>query len=84
MSIALDPEFAQALREIMQELSAREVEECRADQALTDLGLDSMSVAEVVVMLEERWNVVLELEEVEQIETFGQLQQLVQSKRNRT
>lgn len=84
MSNALDPEFAQALREIMLEISAREVEECRADQALSDLGLDSMSVAEVVVMLEAKWNVILEQEEVEQIETFGQLQELMLSKRSRT
>lgn len=82
MNTALDPEFARVLREIMLKISSHEIEEFRADQPLSDLGLDSVSLAEVVVMLEDEWNVSLDPTEIAEIQNFGQLQELMQRKRD--
>ena len=83
MNDALDPEFASVLRKIIATLSARDVEEFRLSQSLTELGLDSVSLAEVIVMLEDEFNVSLDQREIEQIESFGQLQELMQRARNK-
>lgn len=82
MNDTLDPEFARVLRDIMTKISARDVGEFRANQSLSELGLDSVSLAEVIVMLEDQYNVSLDQREIEQIESFGQLQELLQRARN--
>lgn len=83
MNDALDPEFATVLRDIMTKISSRDVGEFRASQSLTELGLDSVSLAEVIVMLEDEFNVSLDQREIEQIDSFGQLHELVQRARNK-
>jgi len=82
MQDALDPEFASVLKDIMTKISSRDVGEFRASQSLSELGLDSVSLAEVIVMLEDEFNVSLDQREIEQIESFGQLQELLQRARN--
>lgn len=81
MSQELDPEFAAVLREVMSKVSARDVGEFSANQPLSDLGLDSVSLAEVVVMLEDHWNLSLDPREIESLNDFGQLQEVVRRAR---
>ena len=83
MNDALDPEFATVLRDIMTKISSRDVGEFRASQSLAELGLDSVSLAEVIMMLEDEFNVSLDQREIEQIDSFGQLHELVQRARNK-
>lgn len=82
MQDSLDPEFASVLKDIMTKISSRDVGDFRASQSLSELGLDSVSLAEVIVMLEDEFNVSLDQREIEQIESFGQLQELLQRARN--
>jgi acyl carrier protein len=83
MNDALEPEFASVLREIMTKISSRDVGEFRSSQSLSELGLDSVSLAEVIVMLEDKYDVSLDQREIERIESFGDLQDLMQRARNR-
>mgnify|MGYP001222946606 CR=1 FL=1 len=82
MNDALEPEFASVLRDIMTKISSRDVGEFRSSQSLSELGLDSVSLAEVIVMLEDEFDVSLDQREIEQIETFGDLQDLLQRARS--
>jgi len=82
MNDALEPEFASVLRDITTKLSDRDVGEFTSSQSLSELGLDSVSLAEVIVMLEDKFDVSLDQREIEQIESFGDLQDLMQRARN--
>lgn len=83
MNDALEPEFASVMRDIVTKISSRDdVGEFRSSQSLAELGLDSVSLAEVIVMLEDEFNVSLDQREVEQIESFGDLQDLLQRARS--
>lgn len=83
MNDALEPEFASVLREIMTTISSRDVGEFRSSQSLSELGLDSVSLAEVIVMLEDKYDVSLDQREIERIESFGDLQELMHRARNK-
>ena len=83
MNDALEPEFASVLRDIMTKISSRDVGEFRSSQSLSELGLDSVSLAEVIVMLEDKYDVSLDQRKIERIESFGDLQDLMQRARNR-
>ena len=83
MNDALEPEFASVMRDIVSKISSRDdVGEFRSSQSLAELGLDSVSLAEVIVMLEDEFNVSLDQLEIEQIESFGELQDLLQRARS--
>jgi len=82
MNDALDPEFASVMRDITTKLSDRDVGEFTSSQSLSELGLDSVSLAEVIVMLEDEFDVSLDQREIEQIESFGDLQDLMRRARN--
>ena len=77
----LDPEFKQHLMEALEEVSPTEIGEITADTELSDLGLDSISLAELVIVLEEKVDVTIEPEELEALVTFGDLQGMVQKLR---
>ncbi len=83
MNDALEPEFASVIRDIVSKISLRDdVGEFRSSQSLAELGLDSVSLAEVIVMLEDEFNVSLDPQEIERIENFGELQELLQRARS--
>ena len=83
MNDALEPEFASVMRDIVSKISLRDdIGEFRSSQSLAELGLDSVSLAEVIVMLEDEFNVSLDQREIEQIESFGELQELLQRARS--
>lgn len=79
MTDQLDPKFAAVLRDVINKVSPKDLElSFTANDSIKELGLDSVSLAEVVVMLEDEFKVSLELKQIEEIETFGQLQELLQ------
>ena len=84
MSEVLDPEFARVLRDVLSKVSVREMGEFLPGQSLDGLGLDSVSRTEIVVMLEDEWNVVLNPQDIGGLETFAQLQELVLRARKKT
>lgn len=73
----LDPEFKSHLEEALAEVAAGEIGDLTADRELADLGLDSISIAEMVLELEDKIDVTIDQEDLETLVTFGDLQDLV-------
>ena len=73
----LDPEFEKNLLAALREVSARDIGPIQASDALADLGLDSVSVAELFNVLEDTLDVSLEPEQLARLVTFGDLQELI-------
>lgn len=73
----LDPEFKQHLEEALLEVATGDIGPITADRELMDLGLDSISIAEMVIELEDKIDVTLEMEDMKELETLGDLQELV-------
>jgi acyl carrier protein len=78
MSDELDPKFAAVLRDVLTKVTPKGVGDFRASDSIRELGLDSVSLTEVIVMLEDECRVSLDIRQIEEIETFGQLQELLQ------
>ena len=78
MTATLDPEFERSLTAALQQISDRDVPPITADGLIADLGLDSVSVAELFVVLEESLDVDIDPDEVMKARTFADLQALVQ------
>ena len=76
----LDPEIAKKLEKGLYEVSGREVGEITAERRIDELGLDSVSFAELIILLEDELDVVVENEELVELETFGDLGELIQSR----
>lgn len=74
----LKPEFKRHLQEALAEVSTDgEAEEVTANQKLVDLGLDSICLSEMIMELEERLDVNIDDEDLDNLETFGELQEFV-------
>ena len=73
----LDPEFQTHVVEALSEVAVGDFGEVTADRELVDLGLDSISVAEMIIILEDKVDVSIEMEELQELVTFGDLQALV-------
>lgn len=73
----LDPEFKQHLEEALAEVAAGDIGEVTADREIADLGLDSISLAEMVLELEDKIDVVIEPEDLQSLETFGDLEAFI-------
>ena len=77
----LDPEIAREIREGLLEVSSRDVGEITAERRIDELGLDSVSLAELVFLLEEKLDVIIEMEEMAEVETFADLSDLIKKRR---
>lgn len=77
----MDPEIAKKLEEGLHEVSGREVDKITDERRLDELGLDSVSLAELVILLEDELDIVLENEDLLELETFGDLAKLIESRR---
>lgn len=77
MTEPLDPEFERSLNDALRQVCNRDVPPVTADGLIADLGLDSVSVAELFVVLEETLDIAIEPAEVMQARTFADLQALV-------
>ena len=78
---SLDPEFVAHCQQALAQVSTKDVGPITADRPLADLGLDSISMAELVIQLEDMLNVTLDQKEVEGLQTFGELEELIRKVR---
>lgn len=77
MTAPLDPEFERSLNAALRQVSDRDIPPITADGLIADLGLDSVSIAELFVVLEETLDVDIDPDEVMNARTFADLQVLV-------
>jgi acyl carrier protein len=78
VSQPLDPEFERQCQIALAKVSTKSLGPIEGDRVISDLGLDSVSVAELLFALEDQLDITLELTEIEQLNTFGDLQELIQ------
>lgn len=76
----LNPEIAGKIEKALQDLCPAEVEAITAERRIDELGLDSVSVAELVIELEDQLDITLENEEIVGMETFGDLVALIEQR----
>jgi len=74
----LTPEFVDLVKTALSEVTVIDVGPITADRRLRDIGLDSMALAELILLVEERLDVSLERSHLQGIETFGDLQALLE------
>lgn len=79
--VTLDPEFLADVKGELDRIAPRDVGPITADRELRDLGLDSVAAAELLLNLEDRLGVTLELHNLEAGATFGDLQEAVRAAR---
>lgn len=75
----LDPQFVDAVQKALGQVTTRDVGPITADRPLLDLGLDSVSLAELILVMEDELGVAIDLGAMETLKTFGDLQDLVAS-----
>jgi acyl carrier protein len=63
--------------EALEEVADREVGPLTVERSLADLGLDSVAMAELLVVLEDKLEVTLDEGELASIKTLGDIQALV-------
>ncbi len=81
MSRTLDPEFLRVVENAIRQVTMKNVGPITAERELNDLGLDSISTAELVIVLEDSFDLNLDQAEVEKIKSFGDLAVLVEQAR---
>jgi acyl carrier protein len=77
-SRTLRPEFVQAVEQAFAQISQRELGPLTAERPLAELGLDSVSLVELVLNLEDQLDLHIPQERLEELRTFGDLQDLVE------
>ncbi|HXE71626.1 MAG TPA: acyl carrier protein [Candidatus Nitrosotenuis sp.] len=80
----LAPDFLQAVQESLAQVTVEDVGPITAERALADLGLDSVSQMELILVMEDRLNVSIDAQDLESLTTFGDLQSLVARLRGQT
>lgn len=78
MGRQLTPEFLELVRKNLGEVTVEDVGPITADRELKDLGLDSMSMAELILLIEEQLGLSLERSHMEGVKTFGDLEDLLE------
>ena len=76
----LNPEIAGKIEKALQELCPAEVGTITAERRIDELGLDSVSIGELVIELEDELDITLENEDIVGMETFGDLAALIQQR----
>ncbi|MFA7480688.1 MAG: phosphopantetheine-binding protein [Vulcanimicrobiota bacterium] len=74
----LDPETARLIEKGLCELTSREVGPITADRRIDELGLDSVSTGELIIVLEDELDLVLDDKDLVGLQTFGDLGALIQ------
>lgn len=77
-SEALEPAFVQSVQEALKEVSPQDLGPITSDRPIAELGLDSVSFAELLVVLEDKLNLTIDDSQLKDVKTFGDLQALVQ------
>lgn len=73
----LDPEFTRVLAEQLARFTSEEIGPIEESRAITELGLDSLSLMEIVTGLEDHFNVDLDGHAISQLQTVGDLARFV-------
>lgn len=76
-------EFAERLRATLSQVLPDQVDDLPADRRLADLGLDSVALAEFILALEDELDITLEVEELDGLETVGELEALLRQRASR-
>ncbi|GMU52540.1 MAG: hypothetical protein AMXMBFR33_16860 [Candidatus Xenobia bacterium] len=76
----LDPQFLEALRDALKHVALPEVGTLTRSQAIRDLGMDSITLVEMVIILEENLGVTLEHSDIDNLRTIGDLQDLMRAR----
>lgn len=76
----LDPVLAEKIKTALERLNFGEVGAITADQRIDELGIDSVSLSELVVLLEEDYRIDIDSEELFSLETFGELEALLKER----
>lgn len=69
------------IRAALGEVSGRDMSSLEAGQKIVDLGLDSITVADLMLVLEDRYGITLERDEMEALVTLEDLMGLIERKR---
>lgn len=75
----LKPEFVEVLSDALSKVTTGEFGTLEEDRAVADLGLDSMSLVELVTLLEERLGTTIEDRKLGELRTLGDLEKLLES-----
>lgn len=81
MTQPLDPDTARIFENALRQVSVKDLGPVTAERELAELGLDSVSVAELVLVLEDSFDMSLEPAEVEKLKTFGELAEMIRARR---
>lgn len=73
---SLGPEFIRLIRETLLECGIQDVGEITADLKLSELGLDSVGAAEMLIVLEDEYDITLKQQEVMALETLGDVKKM--------
>jgi acyl carrier protein len=73
----LEPHFVERVQYALSQVSNLDVGPVTSERPLKDLGLDSVTMAELLIVLEESMEISLEQTDIEQLRTFGDLQDVV-------
>lgn len=76
----LDPVLAEKLKTALNRLNLETPDKITADQRIDDLGIDSVALSELVVLLEEDYDIDIDSEELFSVETFGELEALLKTR----
>jgi acyl carrier protein len=73
----LDPETARLIENGLRELTSRDVGPITSDRRIDEMGLDSVSTGELIIVLEDELDLVLDDDDLIGMETFGDLGALI-------
>lgn len=73
-------EFYDSLRAALSQVSGRELPPLTPDLKIADLGLDSITLADLMLTLEDELKIDLERDELEALQTLADLEALVNRK----
>lgn len=76
----LDPVLAEKLKTALTRLDMETPDKITAEQRIDDLGIDSVALSELVVLLEEDYEIDIDSEELFSVETFGELEALLKTR----
>jgi len=76
-SETLDPRFVQSVQDALHEVCPRDLGPITYDRPIVELGLDSVSFAELLVVLEDKLDLTIEDSALKDVKTFGDLQAVV-------
>lgn len=79
-SLGMPTATFERLKEALNRASGKELEQLGPDHPLSELGLDSIAMTDLVMMLEDDFQITLEREDLEGLQTLGDLTALLEAR----